>query len=314
MLPTDGIPLTTDSPDRLPDDTLYRMAMAVSVDVVIVNWNGGAAVATAVESARRFGAHVFVVDNGSTDGSDLLPADPEMTLVRMGYNAGFARASNAGARAGTGDYIFLLNPDAEILSGGIADIEDAFSSHEDAGVVGPRIVDGAGQSLPSVRRFPTTTALLLYQLKLHPWAGRFRALREYLMIGFDDARPAVVDQVIGAAFIVPRRLWDAFGGLDEGFFLLFEEVDLARRLASAGHPSVHWPNIVVRHEGHASFRRISHLRMQRVWNRSLIRYSSKHLGRLSTLALACTVPTTLVLSAILDLAGRQNAAVRVGRR
>ena len=69
------------------------------------------------------------------------------------------------------------------------------------------------------RSVPHAQALLLYQLKLHPWAGRFKALRDYLMVDFDDSRPAVVDQVIGAAFIVPRPLWEAFGGLDEGYFL-----------------------------------------------------------------------------------------------
>jgi hypothetical protein len=231
----------------------------------------------------------------------------------MGYNAGFARACNAGARAGTGQYVFLLNPDAEIVSGEVSDIDNAISYQADVGVVGPRVVDAADHSLPSVRRFPTATALLLYQLKLHPWARRFRPLREYLMIDFDDTRPTIVDQVIGAAFIVPRPLWEAFEGLDEGFFLLFEEVDLARRLASAGHPSLHWPGIVVRHEGHSSFRRISHLKMQRIWNKSVLRYSMKHLGWASTLGIACTIPATLSLSLILDLAQRPNAVAHSRR-
>ncbi len=291
------------------------MRMAGSVDVVIVNWNGGPAALTAARSALRFGARVIVVDNGSSDGSDRrLAEEAGITLRRMGHNAGFARACNAGAGEGHGDYVFLLNPDAEIVSGTPADLDLACTFVADVGVVGPRIVDDSGRSLPSVRRFPTTCSLLLYQLKLHPWAHRFRALREYLMLDFDDTRPAIVDQVIGAAFIVPRRRWEEAGGMDEGFFLLFEEVDLARRLAQAGHSSLHWPAIVVRHEGHASFRRITHVRMQRIWNRSLLRYARKHLSPASAFLLAGTVPVTLALAFALDLAGRPNATARPSRR
>ncbi len=135
-----------------------------------------------------------------------------------------------------------------------------------AGIVGPRIIDSDGVPESSVRGFPTVIDLVLYQLKLHRWAQRIPTLRRYFMIGFDDSQPAYVDQVIGAAMIVRRSDWDAIGGMDGGFFLLFEDVDVCKRLADRGHRAVHWPQMVVRHVGHESFRRLGHLRVQRLWN------------------------------------------------
>lgn len=275
---------------------------APSVDAVIVNWNGGAATLAAVRSAAAFGARPIVVDNGSTDDSvGLLRREPDVTILEMGFNSGFARACNEGVAAGTGEYVFLLNPDASIVGGERRDIVSAFGSDPEVGIVGPRILDSSNRPTPSVRRFPRTVDLFLYQLKLHRWAARIAPLRRYFMVGFDDSRPARVDQVIGAALIARRSTWELVGGMDEGFFLLFEDVDFSRRLADRGWGSLHWPDLVVRHAGHASFRRIGHLRLQWLWNRSLLRYARKHLGAPAVGCLALSVPISLVLSTILDL-------------
>ncbi len=100
-----------------------------SVDVVIVNWNGGPSVARAARSAVEFGGRAIIVDNDSIDGSlDPLRGELGISIIEMGYNAGFARACNAGASFSDGDYIFLLNPDAEIVTGRPDDIVDALEA------------------------------------------------------------------------------------------------------------------------------------------------------------------------------------------
>ena len=286
-----------------PEGAIFPFApQSPSVDVIIVNWNGGSSVAKAARSAVRFGGRAIVVDNGSSDDSiDQLREEAGVSIVEMGYNAGFARACNAGASISDRDFIFLLNPDAEIVSGRPNDIVAALDAFPAAGIVGPRIIDSAGESEPSVRRFPTVIDLVLYQIKLHPWAGRIPRLRHYFMIGFDDANPAYVEQVIGAALIIRRPDWEAIGGMDSGFFLLFEDVDFCKRSADRGLRAVHWPDLVVRHAGHGSFRRLRHLRLQRLWNRSLNRYARKHFGVAGRIAIASTIPLSLMLSVVLDL-------------
>ncbi len=279
--------------------------VSTAVDVVIVNWNAGQDLIAAAESAIRFGASVIVVDNASTDGSidAVAAAIPEVTIVRMHDNVGFAAGCNAGVKHGHGAYVFLLNPDARIEAGSIADIEDAFAFDPTVRIVGPDVLDRDGKRVRSTRRFPTVATLLLTQLKLRPFARWIPPLRRYFMLEFDGAA-GFVDQVIGAAFIMRRRDWEVLGGMDEGYFLLYEEVDLCRRVATAGGRALHWPHIVVRHAGSVSFRRLSHVQLQRIANKSLLRYSRRHLGLRAAAAVAATFPLSVVLSAILDFTKR----------
>lgn len=276
------------------------------VDVVIVNWNGGKDVANAARSAAAFGGRPIVVDNGSVDGSaELVEAEVDAAVVvRLGYNAGFARACNAGVARGSAPVILLLNPDAEIVAGNAGDLIRSFEHPSRPIIVGPRTVRGDGQPERSVRRFPTLTTLLLYQLKLHPLARWIPPLRAYFMFDFAESEAAQVDQVIGAAFAMRREDWIRFKGLDEGYFLLFEEVDLCRRVADDGGKTIYWPDVTVRHIGSTSFRRISRVHLQVIWNASLLRYARLHLGPAAAPLLALTFPVGLTVAVIRDIVAR----------
>lgn len=281
-----------------------------SVDVVIVNWNGGEGVLAAAESAIRFGGRAIIVDNGSVDGSAerLTERVPAARVIRLGRNIGFAAASNVGVAAGSGRFVFLLNPDAEIRQGTPADIVSAFAYDDAVVIVGSMIVsDDDDRRLPSTRRFPTAAALFLFQLKVRRWARWIKPLRGYLMVGFPGDRPAFVDQVMGASFIIRRSDWDRFGGLDESYFLWFEEVDLARRAALAGGGSLYWPSLVVRHTGGASFSKLSWRARQRIWNASMLTYARRHLGRRAEVSLWITVPISLAMCVLADAS---SAALR----
>ncbi len=274
-----------------------------SVDVIIVNWNNADTVLAAARSALEFGARVIVVDNASVDGSpDLIRQHvPEATIVSMGFNSGFARACNAGVAAGSGELVFLLNPDAVIVSGSASDLAVAFGSNPDTVIVGPGILDAAGRPTHSTRMFPTTMSMALCQFKLHRMSRWVPALRRYFMLDMDIRYPRIVDQVIGAALVMRRQDWLRFHGLDEGYFLLFEEVDLCRRVADDGGCALYWPIVQVRHIGGTSFRRLTHSRLQVLWSTSLRRYARLHLGSGSALLLTMTIPIALTLDAMWDI-------------
>jgi N-acetylglucosaminyl-diphospho-decaprenol L-rhamnosyltransferase len=279
-------------------------AEADGIDVVIVNWNGGDGVLQSARSSVSFGANTIVVDNGSTDGSaDRLEGSlPAATVERMGRNAGFAAACNRGVAHGGGEFIFLLNPDATIVAGTFDDVRRAFTHESRPLIVGPRIEDDDGSLARSARRFPTPVSLVLYQLKLHRLARWIPPLRRYLMVDADFSRPMVVDQPMGAAFIMRRADWERFGGMDESFFLWFEEVDLAKRVADAGGAALYWPDLVVRHTGGTSFARLAAGDRQRIWNRSALRYAERHFGRLGAAAVRMTVPVATTLNWAADRA------------
>jgi N-acetylglucosaminyl-diphospho-decaprenol L-rhamnosyltransferase len=272
------------------------------VDAVIVNWNGGGEVVAAARSAVRFGAHAIVVDNGSEDGSATMVERevPTATVIRLGYNAGFARASNVGASCCSAPVVLLLNPDAEVVEGSAASLVELFSTPDRPTIVGPTTIGPDGTRERTVRRLPTLTVLILYQLKLHRLARWIAPLRAYFMLDFRGSEPTRVEQVIGAALAVRREDWVRFGGLDEGYFLLFEEVDLCRRVADSGGFALYWPGITVRHIGSTSFRKLTHVQRQRIWNASLLRYARLHLGPAAVPILQLTFPVGLAVGVARD--------------
>jgi N-acetylglucosaminyl-diphospho-decaprenol L-rhamnosyltransferase len=284
------------------------------VDIVIVNWNGGPLVLEAARSAIAFGATAIVVDNGSVDGSvERVAAElPAVRCVRIGYNAGFAKGCNAGVAAGTGEFIFLLNPDARIAGGDRSEIARAFAHDPRVEVVGPRMIGGNGRWIVSVRTFPTSVVLVLYQLKLHRLARLIPAMRRYLMLDFQGDRPVFVDQPMGAAFIMRRRDWERHGGMDEGYFLWFEEVDLAKRVVEGGGRCLYWPHLVVRHVGGTSFARLSRSERQRIWNASAARYARRHLGPAAAALTMATFPINRAVAWAADLVDAVRRPVRPG--
>jgi GT2 family glycosyltransferase len=285
------------------------------IDVVIVNWNGGAAVIDSARSGLEFGARVIVVDNGSSDGSaERLEQElPQVGMVRMGRNAGFAAACNRGVADGGAEFVFLLNPDARITGGTPTDVRRAFSHAARPTIVGPRIEHDDGRLARSARRFPTAVSLVLYQLKLHRLARWIPPLRTYLMMDADFSAPMLVDQPMGAAFIMRRSHWDRFGGMDESYFVWFEEVDLAKRVSDAGGTALYWPAVAVRHTGGTSFARLSARQRQRLWNRSAARYADTHFTRFGAAAVRLTLPLATTLNAAADRVRSLHPGLRSAR-
>ena len=90
------------------------------IDIVIVNWNAGKLIQSCIESIHRYDDavvnNIFVVDNGSTDGSDSKIGNrPLVTLIRAKENLGFAKACNLGAGYATSEFVLFLNPDTLIF-------------------------------------------------------------------------------------------------------------------------------------------------------------------------------------------------------
>ena len=89
---------------------------------------------------------IIVVDNGSSDGSaEAAERMPLVRVVRMGRNAGFAAANNAGIRESRGDLLLLLNSDTLVPPGALDRLVARLVATDSAAVAGPRLVDEAGR-------------------------------------------------------------------------------------------------------------------------------------------------------------------------
>lgn len=263
--------------------------------MVIVNYNSAEWVRRCVDSLLRcthgLQYELIVVDNGSPDGSGacLALVLPEARVLRRRRNGGFSVAANAGAARASGDYLLFVNPDVALLGDVAGSLSLYLRAHPDAGAAGPRLLNSDGSVQLSCRRFPSHRTALFnrYSLatRLRP---RNRYSAEYLMSDCDHTATRDVDWLSGACLMLPRRVFEAIGGFDEGFFFSAEDVDLCRRLHVAGYRVVYVPEVAAVHAIGASSRTAPN-RIIIARHRGMWRYYRKHLrggALLDTLTLA----------------------------
>lgn len=233
---------------------------APAADIVIVNWNTGDLLRACVRSIVRTDrsrlrvARIVVVDNASADDSadGLDSAEIPLTVVRNAHNRGFATACNQGAARGESELLLFLNPDTALYPDTLLAVGDFLPTPaaDGVGICGGRMVDERGRPGISCSRFPTLRVLL----------GKMTGLDRLLPTAFPPhhLRPAEttasrpVDQVIGAFFLLRRSLFERLGGFDEGYFLYYEETDLALRAHRAGLGCYYLHPARVHHVGQVS--------------------------------------------------------------
>ncbi len=205
-------------------------------------------------TTTRHSVELIITDNASSDGSaDLVRGSyPQATVIDMGGNTGFATAVNRGIRASTGRLVLLLNPDTEVQPGALDLLIDTLDARPDAGIVAPQLLNADGTDQGTARSFPTPAAALFGRrsplTRTFPhnrWSSRFLVGRDH--VGDD---PFGVDWVSGAAIMVRRELAEALDGLDEGFFMHFEDADFCHRVHDRGLAVLCVPQArIVHHEG-----------------------------------------------------------------
>ncbi len=227
------------------------------ITVVVVSYNVAPLLAVCLEAVRRESErlaaqgdrlHVVVVDNASTDGSVALVRCrfPEMELIVNPGNVGFGAACNQGA-ATAGEYVLFLNPDATLAPGALAALLGRVRSTPRAALVGPQIAYPDGRPQPTRRRFPTLGALLLESTPLEWRRPGWKTLQNYHMADCSASGAGPVDWLSGACLLARTSDFDEVGGFSPDFFMYFEEVDLARRLAARGWQTWYEPGARVVH-------------------------------------------------------------------
>lgn len=267
---------------------------------VVVHWRNEellARLAAAWPRDPRF--ELIVVDNGSSGPLALGPA----RLVQPGTNLGFGGGANAGAAEARGPVLLILNPDAIPEPGALDSLLEGFAAFPDAAGLAPKLIGPGGESQAGwqLRRLPSPWRLLL---QAFPFAGMP-----------EDKEPeagAPVEQPAAAALAFRREAFAAVGRFDAGFQpAWFEDVDLARRMKTAGLVFRYWPAAVFRHELGSTVPRLGYGPFLRIYYRNLIRYLRKHHGPLWALAMrTALVPGVLIRLLFLPLRRPRRAESR----
>jgi GT2 family glycosyltransferase len=256
----------------------------VDLSVLIVTYNSrafiGDCIAAVRETVHEHTHEIIVVDNASSDetAAYLRHAYPEISVIQMGRNAGFSAANNRAFSCSSGRTLLLLNGDAIVQAGALDDIVRFLDSHSAAGVVAPRLEHPDGSDQGTARSFPTPAAAVFGRRS--PVTRVFphnRFSRRYLTgLGRSGSEPFQIDWVSGACLLVRRDLFASLGGLDESFFMYWEDADFCRRVKTGGFEVWCVPSASVRHaEGSSSSNRWP-ARQVRHFHTSAYRYYAKH--------------------------------------
>ncbi|HWZ22973.1 MAG TPA: glycosyltransferase family 2 protein, partial [Cytophagaceae bacterium] len=140
------------------------------LSIIIVNYNVYHFLEQALISVKKaiegIEAEVFVVDNNSVDGSvEMVKKNFDfVTLIANKDNLGFSKANNQAIRLAKGEYILLLNPDTIVEEDTFSKCIDFMDSHPDAGGLGVKMLDGAGEFLPESKRGLPTPWVAFYKV------------------------------------------------------------------------------------------------------------------------------------------------------
>jgi GT2 family glycosyltransferase len=218
------------------------------LSVIIVSWNTKALLLQCLESLctalGTLEAEVFVVDNGSADGSPeaVKRAFPAVRVIENRTNLGFAKASNQALRQSQGTYLLLLNPDTHVNGGAIQNLLSFLAGHPEAGMAGAQLLNPDGSKQNSIANFPSLATELLNKSLLRWFFPETFPGKERTYEG-----PLEVDSVIGACMMVRREAAERVGWFDEDYFLFLEETDWCFRMKRAGWKIFYCPEARIYH-------------------------------------------------------------------
>ena len=279
------------------------MSKPFKASVIIVNYNGGDFIQSAVDHLRSQTlkpAEIIIIDNASSDGSaDQLDLDglDNARLMRMQDNLGFAQANNIAAREAVGDWLILLNPDGEPRPAWLARLADASARYPDVTSFASTQIDAADAD-----RLDGTGDC--YSVFGFPWRGGFGAARKALPAEGECFSPC------GASAMIRKDIFLEAGGFDESYFCYCEDVDLGYRLRLMGERCVFVPDAIIGHHGSAISGRLSDFTVRLGTRNRLTTY----LKNTPPVLLALSLPGHIVLTLYLYLSAIGKPRARSIRR
>ena len=217
--------------------------------IVILNWNGEAMLKQYLPGVLQYSqdeATVYVADNGSTDGSVAMLREhfPQVKLIVLDKNWGFAEGYNKALAQVEADYYVLLNSDIEVTHHWLTPLVEFMDNHQEVAACQPKLLSVADHD-----RFEYAGACGGY---MDRYGYPFCRGRVFDVVERDNGQYDTVAEVLwatGAALFVRARIYKEVGGLDGRFFAHQEEIDMCWRMRLRGYKVCCVPDSVVYHVG-----------------------------------------------------------------
>lgn len=291
--------------------------MNVDLSIIIVNFKTykltKQTIKSVIEKKHSFNYQIILVDNASNDRSiEKIELDftkeinsRMIKIVRNKENLGFSKANNIGIHTSNGDYILTLNSDTVILDDCLDKCFNYIKQDKNMGALGCKVLLPNGRlDKPCKRGFPTPEASLFYMSKLDKLFPRNKKFGQYNLTYLDEDDINEVDSLVGAFMIIPRKIIDEVGMLDEDFFMYGEDIDWCYRIKEAGYKITYYPEAKIIHYKGSSAKK-KRFKTIYEFHRAMYLFYNKHYKNkyniLVTLTVYFGITIKLILTIILNL-------------
>jgi len=227
------------------------------VSVVVVNWNGEGILDRCLQALKEQtfqDYEVILVDNASTDKSIASAEEfwPEILIIKLDRNLGFAEANNIGARQARGQWLALLNNDAFPAPDWLEQLVAAGRRYPESAFFASKLINASNES-----NIESTGDI--FHVSGNAWHRDYNQPKEKAI-----REEGEVFSACAAAALYNRQAFEKVGGFDEDYYSHVEDIDLGFRLQLQGYHCMYVPSARVLHIGSASFGKESDITVYQV--------------------------------------------------
>ncbi|WP_430615415.1 glycosyltransferase family 2 protein [Flavobacterium sp. JP2137] len=226
----------------------------MQLSVIILNYNVAHFLELCIRSVQKavlgMQAEIIVVDNNSTDNSSAMMREqfPELRYIANTENYGFPKGNNMGVEYAQGEYLCILNPDTVVGEDTFKQIYAFTAKNPDCGIVGCRLIDGAGKFLPESKRGVPTPWVAFTKVSglgkvfsKSPWFNRYYAQHLH------ESQTGPTAILVGAFMWLKRELYLEVGGFDEDCFMYSDDIDLSYMILKKNKVNYYYADTTVIH-------------------------------------------------------------------
>lgn len=207
----------------------------MDISFIIVNWNTKdlllECLASIYQTVNEIAFEIWVVDNGSSDGSVGAVKDkyPSIKIIENRINLGFAAANNLALERMGGQYALLLNTDTVLSADAVSELHRFMEVNPEAAIACGQLLNLDGSKQNSIANFPSLLSLVSNETLL-----RLLLPRRFPSKRREYRTPIEIDSCIGACMLIRKKAIDQTGFLDDRYFFFLEETDWAYRMKKVG--------------------------------------------------------------------------------
>ncbi len=231
----------------------------MQLSVIILNYNVRYFLEQCVLSVQKalkgIDGEIIVIDNASSDDScEMMKTKfPHIKLIENAANLGFPKGNNIGVAQAKGDYVCILNPDTVVAEDTFSKILNTKNWQLNIGIIGCKLIDGAGNFLPESKRGVPTPWVAFTKIfglyKISNYFGKYYAQH------LSENESGKVDILVGAFMMMKRELYLKVGGFDENCFMYSDDIDLSYLVLKTGKSNYYFHETsVIHYKGESTVR------------------------------------------------------------